>query len=290
MSNLRLGRIAYTNVVPVHAGIDAGAVPLAAEVVADSPARLNAAIGSGALDVSPVSAAYYLRNRAELVRLPGLCIGSRVEVMSVLLLSPTTPAKLDGRRVAVTADSASGRAMLEIIVRERYRADIACEPVEDALAAARSGKPTLVIGERALDAQASFPATCIYDLGAEWHAMTGGDMVYAVWVARAAIAREQPAAVAAIADALQASLAWSRDHVAETVALARSLADRPAPLYERYFRTLNYVLDAPAEAGLDRFARELAAFDAANVRRCTSWARPRTRVASRCTATRTSRT
>ncbi len=263
MSDLRLGRIAYTNVVPVHAGIDAGAVPLAATVVADTPARLNAAIAAGALDVSPVSAAYYLRNRASLARIPGLCIGSRAAVMSVLLVSPIAPAALDGRRVAVTADSASGRAMLEIILRNRYGARIVCEPVEDALAAARSGLPTLVIGERALDAQATFPATTIYDLGAEWHAMTGGDMVYAVWVARSEIARERPTAVTAIGEALRASLAWSCDHVAETVALARALADRPAPLYERYFRTLNYVLDAPAEAGLDRFARELAAFDAA---------------------------
>ncbi len=257
---MRIGRIAYTNVVPVYAGFDTGAIACPGRIVSATPAVLNARMAAGELDVSPVSAAYYLRNAHDLVLVPDLCIGSRTEVMSVLLASTDSLAGLDGRRVAVTAESASGRALLEMLLR-RENARVTFEPVSDALASARGGVPTLLIGERALDARDLVPPEAIHDLGTAWHTWTGGDMVFAVWVARASVAREQAEALAAVHDALVASLAWSSAHPDETTALARGIAKRPASLYARYFRTLNYVLDAPAQAGLRRFASELASLD-----------------------------
>ncbi len=263
MSDFRIGRIAYTNVVPVYAGIDAGEVEAPGTIVAANPARLNKAIADGSLDVSPISAAYYLRNRNDLVLLPDLCVGSRREVMSVVLASPQPLGALDGSRIAVTDASASGRALVEMLARAAG-SHVVFEPVSDPLAVAATGTATLLIGEAALDAVATLPAAWIHDLGAAWHAWTGQDMVFAVWAARADVARRSPSIVERTASALQASLAWSVAHPSETIALAQAIADRPAALYARYFRTLNYVLDAAARAGLDRFASELAALDAAH--------------------------
>ena len=93
---LRCGRIKYTNDLPIYAAFDAGVIEYPGRLHADTPARLNAMLLAGELDLSPISAFTWAKNFRKLVLLPDLCIGARDEVVSVVLISSTSPARLDG--------------------------------------------------------------------------------------------------------------------------------------------------------------------------------------------------
>lgn len=225
-----------------------------ADVVAAVPTRLNAMLTAGELDVAAISAAHYLAHRDELALLGDVCIAADGPVRSVLLASPVPPALLEGSLVAVTAQSASARALLETLLRERHGVRPRFKVVEDALAAARAGTPALVIGDDALTARGVCPPACVYDLGEAWRTWTGLPFVFAVWAVRRDVLAERPAEVAALAAAMAESRAWGDAH--RDAVIDAAIARRPfhRGLYDDYFTRLSYVLDARAHSGLERFA------------------------------------
>ncbi len=251
---LRYGRISYVNVAPVETAFDVGALARDVEVVAGVPTRLNAALAAGELDVAAISAAHFLANRAAYEPIGDLCIAADGPVRSVVFASPVPPALLGERTVALTVQSDSGRALLATLldalpgVRARY------EVVEDALAAARAGRPTLLIGDDALLARATLPPAQVHDLGEAWRALTGLPFVFAVWAVRREALAERPAEVAVLTGALVAARAWGAAHRAAVIDAA--IARRPfhRALYADYFTRLSYVLDDRAQAGFARFA------------------------------------
>jgi len=212
---LRCGRIKYTNDLPVYAAFDAGVIVYPGTLHADVPARLNAMLLSGELDLSPISAFAWAENWDRLVLLPDLCIGARDEVVSVVLISAVPPQQLDGMPVYVSEESASGRYLLRVILERRYGLRPRYVPEPEPLQRARFGEPTLLIGDSAIDAIERFPAEHVYDLGKLWHEWTGLQTVFAVWAVRRDVYQRDPAAVAACMHALTDSYTWSRAHAAE---------------------------------------------------------------------------
>lgn len=263
--SLRVGRIAYTNVAPVYTAFDSGAVTVDARFVTGVPTDLNAKLDHAELDAGPVSAAYYLRHADRYTLIPSVCIAARDEVLSVVLVSALPPGLLANKPIAVTRDSASGLALLNLLLRRRYGIEPIFEPVDDPLASARDGRPTLLIGDRALDARQIFAPSHIYDLAQLWNDWTGVSMVFAVWVARASVAANRPDEVAALGGAFARSVEWSESHMDEVIAAAQRLAPRDTALYAKYFSTLTYTFDAEARAGLARFASELGYSEALHV-------------------------
>jgi chorismate dehydratase len=251
---LRYGRIGYVNVAPIETAFDAGAVTRDVKVTSGIPTDLNAALLDGRLDVAAISAAHYLAHRDALDLVGDLCIAADGPVRSVLLVSPVPPGLLDGASVALTAQSASGRSLLATLLRHVHGLEPAYEVVDDALAAARAGRPALVIGDDALVARTVCPAAHIYDLGEAWHAWTGLPFVFAVWAVRRDVAAARPAEVAALAGALARGRAWGAEN--RDAVIDAALAKHPfhRALYEDYFTRLTYVLDDRALRGLDRFA------------------------------------
>jgi chorismate dehydratase len=254
MSRLRYGRIAYVNVAPVETAFDAGAVARDADVVTDVPTRLNAALLAGELDVAAVSAAHYLDHRDSLELVGDLCIAADGPVRSVLLVSPVPPALLGGASVAVTAQSATGRALLATLLEKLQRVQPAYEIVDDALEAAVNGRPALVIGDDALVARKLCRPACIYDLGEAWRTWTGLPFVFAVWAVRRDVLAARPDDVAALAAALARGRAWGEAHRDAVVDAALAQAPYHRALYDDYFTRLSYTLDARALHGLERFA------------------------------------
>jgi chorismate dehydratase len=254
---LHCGRIKYTNDLPIYAAFDAGAIAYPGTLRADVPARLNAMLLSGELDMSPISAFTWAANWEQLVLLPDLCIGARDDVVSVVLVSPIPPALLQNETIYVSEESATGRALLRVILERRYglHPQYAGEP--NPLERARTGVPTLLIGDSAIDAIESFPADHVYDLGTLWHEWTGLQTVFAVWaVGRDAYDRD-PEAIGTCMHALTDSYTWSRAHQEEVVALAQRVAARPAGFYEEYYGKLNFSFHVAAQNGLAAFCREL---------------------------------
>jgi chorismate dehydratase len=254
---LRCGRIKYTNDLPVYAAFDAGAMEYPGRLHADVPARLNAMLLQGELDLSPISAFAWAANPDRLVLLPDLCIGAREEVVSVVLVSAIPPALLGGAQIFVSEESASGRYLLRVILERRYRirAKYIDEPApfERALA----GDPTLLIGDSAIDAIERFPAEVVYDLGRLWHEWKRQQTVFAVWAAHRDAYERDPAAVRECMHALTDSYTWSRSHSDQVIALAQRVIPRPAGFYQTYYGKLNFMFHIAAQNGLAAYCREL---------------------------------
>ena len=257
---IRCGRIVYTNDLPLYAAFDEGAVDFPGVLHSDVPAKLNLELIRGNLDMGPISAAFYARHADELMLVDGPCVGARDYARSVVLVSQTPPHVLDGVEVAVTRESATGRALLQILLERRYGVQATFVSTQDPMYAAQMHQPTLLIGDQAIDAVEKFPPEQCYDLGHLWHEWTEADMVFAVWVIRREAYEQKARALDAAVQALAASQSWGESHLQNVIARAQALRPRPAGFYENYYTdALNYRLDLSARAGLARFIAELDA-------------------------------
>jgi len=264
-AQLRVGRIFYTNVAPVETAFDRGALARPATVTTGAPATLNALLSSGELDAGPVSAAHYLANADQLALLGDCGIVARAAAISVVLVSRRPPALLEDASIAVTRESASGRALLEALLRGRDGVRARYEAVDDPGAAALAGRPTLLIGDEAIAARDQAAVSDVYDLGTAWADWTGLPMVFAVWAVRRDVMAQRPDDVAALAEAYARARAWGDVHRAEVIDAAMQLRPRDRRFYERYFSTLTYTIDESARAGLARFADEIDAPEVSRV-------------------------
>jgi chorismate dehydratase len=259
---LRCGRIRYTNDLPVYAAFDAGAIEYPGSLHADVPARLNAMLLDGELDVSPISAFAWARHAEELVLLPDLCIGARDEVVSVVLVSQTPPALLDDAQIFVTPESASGRNLLRVLMERRYGVYPNYVEDGDPLGRALRGHAALLIGDAAIDALLSVPAAHLYDLGRLWHEWTGEQTVFAVWAARRDAYARDPDGIRRCMHALTDAYTWARAHMDAVVERAQAAIPRPDGFYETYYAKLNFTFHHAARSGLAAYCRELCAIGA----------------------------
>ncbi|MGA7570917.1 MAG: menaquinone biosynthesis protein [Candidatus Aquilonibacter sp.] len=260
--SLRCGRIVYTNDLPIYTAFDVDAIGYPGSLHADVPAKLNAMLVSGELDLSPISAFAWAEHADELVLLPDLCIGARDEVVSVVLVSQTPPALLDGVTIALTSESASGRNLLRVVLERRYGVQPRYLDSDRPLEVAAQGKPALLIGDSAIDALERFPGDAVYDLGQLWHEWTGQQTVFAVWAARRDAYERNPEAIRECMHALTDSYTWSRSHMDVVVAAAQRVKPRAPGFYESYYGKLNFTFHSAAQSGLGAFCRELHAIGA----------------------------
>jgi len=259
---LRSGRIIYTNDLPIYTAFDAGVVRYPGALVADVPTNLNAMLLDGRLDLSPISAFAWATHADTLALLPDLCIGARNDVWSVVCVSRKPLDELGDVEIAVTRESASGRNLLRVLLERRYgvRARLVEHP--DPFMVAANGGAALLIGDRAIDAAQTFSPAIVHDLGTEWHAWTGLDMVFAVWAVRRDVLARHADEVSAAMSALVAAQEWGIAHRDVVVAAAQATHPRNAGYYAAYYDTLNFSFDEPARAGLRRYIEELHALGA----------------------------
>jgi chorismate dehydratase len=252
----RCGRISYTNDLPVYAAFDLGALEFPGTLHEGVPTELNRALLAGELDISPISSFFYLQHQDELIALPHTCIGSRREVKSIYCISPRHPRELAETPIAITRESATGRALFEAICRGYYGFAPAYVEAEDPFAAYADARiPCLLIGDKAIDAALAVPPREAFDVGLLWHELSGKDMVYAVWAARNDIVDARPDDVARVGRALVDAVDWGAAHKDQVIARAQAIRPRPAGFYASYYRTLNYRFDEAARDGLGAFAR-----------------------------------
>ncbi|HET9029685.1 MAG TPA: menaquinone biosynthesis protein [Candidatus Aquilonibacter sp.] len=262
MTGLRCGRIVYTNDLPIYAAFDTGVIRYPGSLHADVPSKLNGMLLAGELDLSPISAFAWATHADELVLLPDLCIGARDEVVSVVLVSQTPPALLDGARIALTGESASGRNLLRVVLERRYGVTPVYAESADPLAEAQAGEAALLIGDSAIDALERFPREHVYDLGTLWHEWTHAQTVFAVWAARREAYERDPEAIRECMHALTDAYTWSRSHMDEVTAQAQQVHPRARGFYESYYGKLNFTFHSAAQTGLAAYCRELHAIGA----------------------------
>src|ERR687887_2359174 len=199
------------------------------------PTALNRALLDGECDLAPISSIEYGRNAERLRILPRLCVSSEGAVDSIQLVSRAPLERV--RSVAVTPESATSVVLTRVLLPEAEHVPLGEE-----------ADAKLLIGDAALKSAFEDP-TPHYDLGRLWRERTGLPMVFAVWAAPEPVAD----GVAALEDALVASVRLAR---AEPEQLAYESSERygyPAGFLARYFEKLRYRFGPRERAGLYTF-------------------------------------
>lgn len=253
---LRIGRIDYANCTPLFMQLEARLPVDTIEIVHGVPATLNARLASGEIDLCISSSIEFSRHAGEYAILPGHCIGSVGPVKSVLFFTRCPVEQLAGKQVFVTSESATSVVLLQILLAKRWGLS-GCSvvptslPLTDAL---QQSSGLLLIGDNALQGvSAGLPGYC-YDLGQEWHTLTGLPFVYALWLINRKSARGKDAAMGQFI----ALLDQARDRIIPDAELLASSAPESAwfglqPLADYWRYAITYQLDAAHLAGLQRY-------------------------------------
>jgi chorismate dehydratase len=238
---IRLGRISYVNMAPVFYRLEHEV-----EEVSGVPTDLNARLIGGELDLAPISSIEWARNADRLRILPRLCVGSEGAVDSIQLVSHRPLEHV--RRVAVTPESATSVVLTKVLLPEAEHVPLGHE-----------ADATLLIGDAALKSAFEDP-TPHYDLGRLWLERTGLPMVFAVFAAPDPVA----AGMAALEDALVASVRRARSQPEQLAYEASEQYGYPAGFLARYFEKLRYRFGPRERAGLFTFlelARDVGELD-----------------------------
>lgn len=191
----RVGHIGFLNVLPLNYSYANGFAD-GIKLVSSVPKIVNEMIQRDELDVSLISSIEYARQSSRLVLLPSLCVRADNEVTSILLVSRKPIEELDGEKIFITAKSATAHCLLKIILREGYNLNPSYEIRDLQLTenlVPEEATAALFIGDDALQIYLHKPKNfLLFDLGAQWHKLTGRQMVYAVWAARKKFAEDSP--------------------------------------------------------------------------------------------------
>jgi len=247
----RLGIVAYTNVAPLHWGLEPWPGACFHRGV---PTDLNARLLAGDLDLTLVSSAEFVRHRDRLVALPDFSIATLGPVHSVTLFHHVPWTQLAGGRIAVTQESATSVALLRVLL-EADRIDAELVPAAPDLdAMLDTFDAALLIGDAALEeavARREIGGRVPHatDLGEAWYRLTRLPFTFAVWAAD----RERPPSPRLVAE-LRAARTRGLGHLADVAraeAEARGLSDA---VVLRYLANFRYFLTPPDRDGLEAFA------------------------------------
>ncbi|MBR2734498.1 MAG: menaquinone biosynthesis protein [Selenomonadaceae bacterium] len=213
----KIGHIDFLNVLPLSFGYAAQKLP----IVRGVPTFLNGELAAGRLDISNISSIEYARQSDKLLILPKLCVRAEGNVTSIVLISRKPIAELRDDKIILTSKSATAQRLLKIILHDAYDAaphyetrPVAVEkPVDDDATAA------LLIGDDALQIYLHPPKNFhVYDVGDEWHKLTGRQMVYALWAVRRDFAEKNPAHLRAAYEKISHALAYGLEHKSDAIA------------------------------------------------------------------------
>jgi chorismate dehydratase len=247
----RLGRICYLNVLPIYFALEQVFSENGFRLVRGTPAELNAGMRRGEIDLGSISALEYGRCPGEYLLLPQLSISSRGAVGSVLLFSRVPFSELDGLNVRVSAASASGAALVKVLlarhfhVKPRYETGLlAKRPMAEVDA-------VMAIGDEALCLKQAKAMPFELDLGAAWQELTGLPFVFGVWAVRRTFAAAEP--VATLHRLLLKSRDWGLKALPQLSQTAAASFNMTPGEVLAYFHQLDYALGPEHEAGLRTF-------------------------------------
>jgi predicted solute-binding protein len=218
--------VSYLNTVPLVWGMLHGPQQGRSELSFAIPAECADRLASGAADIGIVPSIEVARQGLAIV--PGTGIASRGAVRSILLVTKVPPERI--QTLATDSSSRTSVMLARILLARRYGVRprmVSMKPDLDTMLAAADA--ALVIGDPALridPARLPYPAL---DLGAEWRALTGLPMVFAVWGGR-----KQAVAAPGITEMFAASCRFGLERLEDIVrreAPARGLTETLAREY-----------------------------------------------------------
>lgn len=213
------------------------------------PSECADRLARGAADIGIVPSIELARQGLELI--PGAGIACRGAVRSILLVSKVPLEKI--RTLAADSSSRTSVVLARMVLARRYGASprlFSLPPDLPSMLAAADA--ALVIGDPALRLEAE----AALDLGAEWVAMTGLPMVFAVWGCRKEAASDD------LAPAFAASCRFGREHL-EEIARREAPPRRLSEALAREYLSRHIVneLGEKEYEGLRLFLRQARDFD-----------------------------
>lgn len=248
--DLRIGMVNFINTAPLYEVWKETVREPSWQVVEETPARLNALLAAGEIDLGLVSSHEYAQAPENYRLLPDLSISASGAVGSVFLFSRVPVAELDRAQVLLSPSSQTSNSLVKIILEEFYRlvpnyeTDMAAEPTAQALVA---------IGDRALRLCREGGFAEVLDLSQCWHRHLGLPFVFAVWAVRREAVWRAPGAIGRLHGELLRCVGEGRARLSE---ISRRVAPRipmPAAECHRYLQRIEYDLSERKLLGLRRF-------------------------------------
>jgi chorismate dehydratase len=180
LPKLRVGIVNYLNSKPLAWGFMKGHHADLFAPTYHSPALVAKLLGQGNLDIGLIPS-IEVQRIPRLRVLPDLCVASRHEVKSVILISRVPLEQVE--KVALDENSRTSVALLRILLRQRWGLSpqyVHERPDPERMLA--ESDAALLIGDPALAVDRS--RYLVTDLAAEWSALTNLPFVFAVWAAR----------------------------------------------------------------------------------------------------------
>jgi chorismate dehydratase len=208
------------------------------------PSECADRLAQGTADIGIVPSIELTRQTLDIIR--GSGIACRGPVRSILLISKVPFTEI--RTLAADSSSRTSVALSRIILSRRYGVEPQlCSERPDVVQMLDRADACLIIGDPALVLDPAGIPFHVLDLGAEWVAMTGLPMVFAVWAARPDSPQHDPKP---FGDSLQFGLAHLDDIVREEHAKRRITAELAREYLTRH---IVFELGDAEYQGLDRF-------------------------------------
>ena len=240
---INIGHIKYANCTPIFTALASHFDCAGYRFVDGVPARLNAMLRAGEIDLSPSSSIEYAMAHEQYCLLPELSISAIGTVKSVFLFSRVPVEKLDGASIGLTAESDTSVNLLKVLLAKKYGFRNNFESTALPLAEALERFPgLLLIGDAALKGAASGMDFHCYDLGQLWHEFTGLPFVFALWIVRRDAARRKHAELATLAKDLVAAKQVAYASYPEIAANCEERAWIGEGELVDYWRTISYEL------------------------------------------------
>jgi chorismate dehydratase len=249
----RLGRIQYLNVLPIYFALENVFAEDGFRVVAGTPAELNARMRRGEVDLGSISAMEYGRGCRDYLLLADLSISSTGPVGSVLLFSRVPFPELAGRTISLSPASASGAALLKVLMARLIKVRPVYVEGPAATEAETEVSAVLAIGDEALHLKATGAFPYELDLGTAWQELTGLPFVFGVWAVRRDFAASRPEAAAALHRLLLKSRDWGLKALPQLSRQAAAPGGMSPAQVLAYFQQLDYALGPEHERGLRTF-------------------------------------
>lgn len=259
MEPIRIGKIAYTNILPIYHYFDD--TDLEIEWIDQVPTELNKRMAEGTIDVGPISAFAYAQNYPKYLLIPNISVSSWGAVRSIYLFSRKRHlSELDGANIALTTSSATSINLLKIIleqfegVKPRYFSH--SPDLEKMMVNADAA---LLIGDDALKQSFANHSYFQFDLGYEWFLRTRLSMTFAVWAIRRDVVRQRPKEVERLIRAFAKAKQRGTKQLQPVIEAAqKKLGEGSVSFWTEYFEGLCYDLKEKELFGLQTFYRYAA--------------------------------
>jgi chorismate dehydratase len=254
--NLRVGKVNFINTLPVFYPLESGAIKHDFEIIADTPAALNALLATDQIDLGVVSSIEYGRNFDKYLLLPDISISCKSRVCSVLLLSTVPLQQLHDQEILLTPKSHTSIALLKLLFSRKYEITPHYRVTDyhmDDSPWPDGAKAVLAIGDDALRLQKNPAVTLTLDLGAAWYEWTGHPFVFAVWALRHGSLTKRDGQLHQAHATLLEARDYGLNHLEDIATAVGQCSWFSRQECVQYLKTIEYDLDSYKQAGLRLF-------------------------------------